>query len=119
MIDAKDLYEDIALQYDYWLQLALKLIFDKNVDLDWLEDPESIVRIRSVVEKSCISREDFENLFKSVLFGLVHSIFSTFDGATHSAEKGRVYIVNEEGEPLGVNHHTAFTEYLVHTNRPM
>ena len=56
--------------------------------------------------------DQLENLIQHLLEGCVHSILATIDGASKSAETGRVQLVGPDGSSLGEGLHELFADYL-------
>jgi hypothetical protein len=115
MIERADIFEDIAVALQSWAATASKAITDNRTDLNWVEDEVPYRRLQQVLGTT---DEGFvRDVLSECLRGFAVSILSVLDGATASAEKGRVYLIDESGRKVGEALHSDFVGYLMDTGR--
>lgn len=112
-----DFYEDAAVALEHWADIASKAVTNKEANLEWVDAREPYEIIQDVVIKSGLDTAVFRNIFHECLRGFAVSILTVVDGGTALSEKGRVYLVNEDGLSLSDSLHDDFISYLLDTNR--
>ena len=112
-----DLFEDIAVSMDSWINAASTAMTTPNSDLSWVEEPGAYQRIQNAISKSGLREDDLKNVLAECLRGFAVSLLTTLDGGTALAEKGRVYLVDEDGNALGNGLHDDFVSHLLDSGR--
>lgn len=112
-----DVFEDIAVSLDYWADAASDALTKLDADLTWVEDPGPYQRIREALSNAGVGGDAVRMVFAECIRGFAVSILSTIDGGTVLAEKGRISLVNEDGESLGEGLHDDFVGHLFDTDR--
>lgn len=59
-----------------------------------------------------LSKEDVEEILRSVMTAACHSLFTALDGGTKMADSVVLRVVDSNGHPLPGNLHYKFIEYL-------
>ncbi|MFC0864197.1 hypothetical protein ACFHYQ_18025 [Sphaerimonospora cavernae] len=108
--------EDLAGAVDWWASTASEVLTDPEADIAWADNQRAVGAIRGLLVDSEHAEEVNAAIFE-VMRGLMHSALSVFDGATQSAEIGRVFIVDEAGEAVSGALHELFVEHLFETGR--
>lgn len=117
MIDKNDFFEDMAIVLKSWINSSSEAITDEYADLIWADGEESFRRIRDVLSENGADKTDVEQVFSECLRGLAVSFLTVLDGGTALAEKGRVYLVDEDGNRLGEGLHDDFFSHLLEAGR--
>jgi hypothetical protein len=108
--------EDVAGAADRWRDTAVAAVADPDADLSWVDDAEPYRRLGAAVRQAGAA-EDLRAVLDETIRALVHDLFAVMDGATRSAEIGRVYLVDEHHEELATALHEAFVSHLFETGR--
>ena len=116
-VNKSDLFEDIAVSLDFWTDAAASALTKPDVDLLWVEEQEPYQRLRKTLADAGVGRDDVQKVFAECLRGIAISILSVVDGGTALAEKGRVYLVDRDGNSMGEGLHDDFVSYLLETGR--
>lgn len=77
----------------------------------WTDDEEGFRQFADLVTGSQ-NVDQLRALVRHLLEGCVHSLLATIDGASQSAEIGRIHLVGPDGSSLGEGLHELFTDYL-------
>jgi hypothetical protein len=117
MTDRNDLFEDMAIALESWIKSSSESITDENADLIWTDSEDSFKSLQEVLLGNGVDKADVEQVFSECLRGLAVSFLTILDGGTALAEKGRVYLVDENGNRLGEGLHDEFVSYLLETDR--
>lgn len=116
-VTKSDLFEDIAVSMDSWVVAASEALIKPEPDLVWVEEPELYQRLQRTLATAGVDANDLRKVFAECLRGFAVSILTSVDGGTALAEKGRVYLVDEDGDRLGEGLHDDFVSHLLDTGR--
>ena len=117
MADKNDVFEDIANALESWIKSVTEALIKEDADLIWTDNESSFKNLQEILSKGGADRSDVEQVFSECLSGLAVSFLTMLDGGTALAEKGRIYLVDEEGNRLGEGLHDEFLGYLIETGR--
>ena len=113
MITKNDLFEDMADTLEYWTESATEATTDKNTNLIWTDKEESFRHIQEALITQNINKEDVKQVFSECLRGFAFSLLVMLDGGTALSEKGRFFLVDEDGNQLGDGLQDEFIGYLL------
>ncbi|WP_157480949.1 MULTISPECIES: hypothetical protein [unclassified Lysobacter] len=117
MVEKSDFFHDLAVVLDAWSQTSTDSLTADKADLLWMEEKDGCIRMREAFEKAGVESSAVRAVLNECFRGLLVSALSIIDGATEMVKKGRVHLVNEDGEPLGEGLHQEFVNYLFDTVR--
>jgi hypothetical protein len=117
MSTKEDIFDDMALALESWTRTATKAVTDPGASLDWTDNEESFLKIKSALSMCGVDARTVERVFGECFRGLAVSFLTMLDGGTASASKGRVYLVDARGNRLGEGLHDGFVSYLIKTRR--
>lgn len=112
-----DFFEDIAVSMEHWTKVASVALTNPHAELEWVEEQEPYRRIQQALENSGVAIEDVAKVFSECLRGFSVTLLTALDGGTALAEKGRLYVVDEEDTRLGEGLHDDFVGHLFDTGR--
>jgi len=112
-----DLFEDIAISMDSWAQAVSDAMIEPNTDLVWVEEQNIYRKFQCAFAGTDITRDDIKKVLAECLRGFAVSILTAIDGGTALSEKGRLYLVDEDGNRLGEGLHDDFMSHLLNTKR--
>ena len=113
----EDFFRDICVALDSWVASATNAVIDETSDLIWVENAELYRRMQNTLGAADIEYQDIQEIFSECFRGLLVSILTILDGGTALAEKGRLYLTDENGSKLGEGLHEKFVSYLIDTGR--
>ena len=117
MTDKNDVFEDIAIALESWTKSASEALTNGDADLIWTDNEGSFRNLQEILSRNGADKSDVEQVFSECLRGIAVSFLTILDGGTALAEKGRIYLVDEEGNRLGEGLHDEFVSYLIETDR--
>lgn len=112
MVEKEDFFKDLSVALDYWTRLSVDAMRDGSSVLAWSECRSSYDAMSEALARTGVKDEDIQAVMSECFRGLLVNVLSIVDGASAMAEKGRVYLVDEEGEHLGEGLHQSFVDYL-------
>ncbi|WP_041942854.1 hypothetical protein [Variovorax paradoxus] len=112
-----DLFEDIAVSMEFWTKSASKALTDRHANLGWVEEEEPYKKIQEALMDSGVNELDVAKVFSELFRGFAVSFLTALDGGTALAEKGRIYVVDENDVRLGEGLHQDFVGHLLDTGR--
>ncbi|WP_431128879.1 hypothetical protein [Variovorax paradoxus] len=112
-----DFFEDIAVAMEHWAGVASFALTDSHAGLEWVEEQQPYRRIQLALENSGVTTEDLAKILSECLRGFSVSLLTALDGGTALAQKGRLYVVDEEDNRLGEGLHDDFVGHLFDTGR--
>jgi hypothetical protein len=104
-------FRDIATSIRVWTDTALTEIAQKDQAPWWEDDQESWQDFSTAIDGP-ERRAQFERLVEHLLRGLAHSLLATVDGASASAEVGRIHLTGPDGQSIGEGLHELFEGFL-------
>jgi hypothetical protein len=104
-------FRDIVTSIQVWTETGLSEVARKDQVPWWEANQDSWQDFASAID-SPERREQFERLVQHLLRGLAHSVLATIDGASASAEVGRVHLTGPDGRSLGEGLHEQFEGFL-------
>jgi hypothetical protein len=107
-----DFLDNVASSLESWTESATNSLTNPNENLIWIDNDEPFKRIQKILLSNGIPREVIHDIFYECLKGYTHSLLCILDGATELSDKGRIYLVDEEGNKLGDGLHEQFIDYL-------
>jgi hypothetical protein len=110
-----DLFEDIAGALDSWTEAGVDATTNPAADLQWTEDAEPYRLLQAAIAASNLDPETVRRVFSECLRGFAVSILTVLDGGTALSEKGRLYVVDENGTRIGEGLHGEFVGHLLDT----
>lgn len=110
-------FEDVAVAVETFVGSARELLTTESAAPIWIDNEDAYNRVRSALVSGGVRTADLEAVFEEILRGLSHSFFAILDGASHLAETGRVYLVDERGNHLGEGLHERYVSYLFDSGR--
>lgn len=116
-VDKKDFFEDMAVVMESWSTAATKAVSDNTDDLIWVDNEHSFRNLQEHLSDTELECNDIYNVFSECNQGLLVSLLTIFDGGSKLSEKGRLYIVDENGNKFGEGLHDEFISYLIETGR--
>ena len=117
MVTKTDFFEDIAVALDSWTATGTSAVTNAAENLQWTDDTEPYRLLQKAFEDSGVGPETVRKVFSECLRGFAVSILTGLDGGTALAEKGRIYVVDGNGEKLGEGLHNEFVGHLIDTGR--
>jgi hypothetical protein len=112
-----DLFEDIATALDSWTEVGVDATTNRDSDLQWTEDAAPFLTLRSAIETGKVDAEIVRHVLSECLRGFAVSILTILDGGTALAERGRLYVVDENGTRVGEGLHGDFVGHLIDAGR--
>ncbi|WP_418646897.1 hypothetical protein ACNQFN_15115 [Thauera butanivorans] len=112
-----DFFEDIAMSIDYWSEATSDALTKPDADLIWVDEQELYHRLQKLFANSGVNGDDLKEVLAECLRGFAISVLTAIDGGTALAEKGRVYVVDGDGNSLGEGLHDDFVSHLLNTGR--
>lgn len=112
-----DFFEDIAVSMESWVKAAGDALTKPETDLVWVEEQEPYRNLQRALAAAGVNGDDLKKVFAECLRGFAVSILTSIDGGTALAEKGRVHLVDEDGNNLGESLHDGFVGYLLESGR--
>lgn len=112
-----DLFEDVAVSMEFWTKIASKALTDSYAKLGWVEEEEPYKKIQEALKDSGVDELDVAKVFSECFRGFAVSFLTALDGGTALAEKGRIYVVDEDDVRLGEGLHQDFVGHLLGTGR--
>jgi hypothetical protein len=113
MSDAKNrVFKDMALDMDELSEHYAQSLLGIKSPTTQFEKESGFVRASRALAAGGLSSEELKGLIYRMLRAQAHSFLVMLDGGTALAEKGRVQLVDEQGQPLGDGLHEAFFDYL-------
>lgn len=100
-----------------WTSAATVAITNPRADLQWVDIEEPYRKIQAALANERLVESIVKQIFSECLRGFAVSVLTAFDGGTALAEKGRIYLVDEQGKKLGEGLHDSFVAYLIHSGR--
>lgn len=116
-VNKLDFFEDIAVQMDSWVEGVSNAMTKSDSDLVWVEDKAPYQRIQNLIASSEVGECDVKMVLAECFRGIIVSVLTALDGGTALAEKGRVYLVDEDGNRLGEGLHDDFVGHLLDSGR--
>lgn len=116
-VTKSDLFEDIAESIDSWTEAASDALTKPDADLIWVDEQEPYQRLQRALAAAGVDGDDLRKVLAECLRGFAVSILTAVDGGTALAEKGRVYLVDGDGNNLGEGLHDDFVSHLLDTGR--
>lgn len=116
-VTKSDLFEDIAVSMDSWTEAVADALTKPSANLVWAESQEPYQRLQHAFASASVDGEDIKAVLTECLRGFAISILTAMDGGTALAEKGRIYLVDEDDERLGEGLHDDFVSHLLDTGR--
>jgi hypothetical protein len=107
-------FEDLARAMDYWADTIARTLDDPPASSPWMEDREPLDRLSAKLDGST---DDLRLVLSEGMRGLLNSVLATLDGATASAEVGRVALTDDQGRVLAEGLHELFVGHLFDTGR--
>ena len=101
--------DDFATAIDVWTREGIESLSPSH-DLWWADNEQGFRQFAEVVTTSQ-NVDQLKALIRHLLKGCVHSVLATIDGASRSAEIGRVHLVGPDGS-LGEGLHELFTDHV-------
>lgn len=117
MVLASDIFEDVAAAIESWSSAAAEATTVTGKNLQWVEDEAPYRAMLDAFQRANVDTAAVKKVFDECLRGLAVSIFTVMDGGSAAAEKGRVYLVDQNGKRLGEGLHEEFVGYLLDTGR--
>ncbi|WP_136520614.1 hypothetical protein [Cellulomonas telluris] len=105
--------EDLARAADGRVDTVVRGVTSPD-DGPWMDDPGPYRRLGEALDGRT---EDLRAVLAEAARGLLHSALAAVDGATASAEVGRVHLVDSDGRELAEVLHEAFVQHLAETGR--
>jgi len=105
--------EDLARGLDHWVDAVCTSVEAPDTGLPWMDDPEAFRRLGQELDGT----DDLRLVVSEGMRGLLHSVLTVLDGATLSAEVGRVRLVDDDGNLLAEGLHELFVTHLLDTGR--
>lgn len=116
-VTKSDLFEDIATSMDSWTEAVSDALTKPGADLMWVEQQEPYQKLQRALAAAGVDGSDLKKVLAECLRGFAVSILTAVDGGTALAEKGRVYLVDGDGNNLGEGLHDDFVSHLLDTGR--
>ena len=113
MITQNDLFKDMADTLEYWTETAIEATTNKNTNLIWTDKEESFRHVQEALITQSINREDVKQVFSECLRGFAFSLLVMLDGGTTLSEKGRIFLIDEDGKQFGDGLQDKFISYLL------
>ena len=117
MITKTDVFEDMAVALDSWTNAASKAVIAQPGDREWVDSEEPYNELQKALERGGVDVTTVKQVFSECLRGFAISLLTIIDGGAASAEKGRIYLMDEHGRKLGEGLHDEFAAYLIKTGR--
>lgn len=117
MVTKFDLFEDMAVALESWTNAAAEAVTNQRADLQWVDTEEPYKKLQMALASSEVEASSVKLVFAECLRGFATSLFTALDGGTALAEKGRIYLVDENGRMLGEGLHEDFVAYLIKSGR--
>jgi hypothetical protein len=117
MLAKERLFKDLAKALQYWTETMVEATTDPTADLSWTEDSDPYQAIQAVLAANKVTPEVMQRVFAEGLRGLAVSFLTIMDGGSALSEKGRLYVVDEDGARIGEGLHDDFVSHLIAIGR--
>lgn len=102
---------------DYWTKSSVDAASDPNANIEWVDDAQPYRALQLAVAEGSVSQENIRRMVSECLQGFAISMLTALDGGTALAEKGRLFVVDQDGNKIGEGLHAEFVGYLISTGR--
>ena len=112
-----EFFEDLSVEMDWWVNTMSGSLVNPLADLTWVSNEDVFRAIQRALAGTDVKPDYVETALRECLHGFANSILTAIDGGTALAEKGRVYLLDEDGNCLGEGLHEDFGLHLMETGR--